>query len=61
VILQVTNRNLCVGSIRVIGVASSSVLMVGDVETIQAASIFDTPSESLIGAPVVPLSTQGGT
>jgi len=61
VILQVTNRHLCVGSVRVIGVASSSVLMIGDAETIQAASTFDTPSESLISAPVVPLSTQGGT
>ncbi|KOP81688.1 spore gernimation protein GerPD [Cytobacillus solani] len=53
---QVYNRDLCVGDIRVIGVASSSLLMVGDTQTIQLASIFDTPAESLIIGPFVPLT-----
>lgn len=53
---QVYNRDLNVGNIRVIGVSSSSLLMVGDAETIQLASAFDTPAESLIIGPFVPLS-----
>jgi spore germination protein PD len=52
---EVYNRELCVGTIRIIGVASSSLVMVGDTETIQLASIFDTPAESLIIGPFVPL------
>jgi spore germination protein PD len=53
---QVYNRDICVGHIRVIGVSSSSLLMVGDAETIQLAATFDTPAESLIIGPFVPLS-----
>ncbi|MFC5735734.1 spore gernimation protein GerPD [Cytobacillus gottheilii] len=57
-IFQVYNRNLNVGNIRVIGVSSSSILLVGDAETIQLASTFDTPAESLIIGPFVPLSPE---
>lgn len=53
---QVYNRDLCVGSIRVLGVSSSSVLMVGDTQTIQLAATFDTPPESLLIGPFVPLT-----
>lgn len=53
---QVYNRDICVGDIRIIGVSSSSLLMVGDADTIQLAATFDTPSESLIVGPFVPLS-----
>lgn len=56
---EVVNRELCVGSIRVIGVSSSSLLMVGDTDSIQLTSLFDTPAESLIIGPFVPL-TPGG-
>ncbi len=52
---EVYNRVLHVGNIDVIGVASSSLLMVGDTETIQLTSAFDTPPESLIIGPFVPL------
>lgn len=55
---QVYNRDICVGNIRVIGVSSSSVLLVGDTQTIQLASIFDTPPESLIVGPFVPLTPE---
>ncbi|MBX9971915.1 spore gernimation protein GerPD [Cytobacillus firmus] len=55
---QVYNRDLCVGNIRVIGVSSSSVLMVGDTQTIQLAATFDTPLESLIVGPFVPLTPE---
>jgi spore germination protein PD len=57
-IFEVYNRDICVDSIRVIGVASSSLLMVGDTQTIQLASTFDTPAESLIIGPFVPLAAE---
>ena len=56
---EVVNRDICVGSIRVIGVSSSSLLMVGDTNSIQLTSLFDTPPESLIIGPFVPLAPQG--
>lgn len=56
---QVYNRDLNVGTINVDAVASSSLILVGDAETIQLASIFDTPAESLIIGPFVPLNPQG--
>lgn len=52
---EVYNRVLHVENIRIIGVASSSLFMVGDTETIQLTSAFDTPPESLIIGPFVPL------
>ncbi|MGD6841559.1 spore gernimation protein GerPD [Bacillus infantis] len=55
---EVYNRDLNVGSIHVIGVSSSSLLMVGDTQTIQLASTFDTPAESLIIGPFVPLTPE---
>lgn len=55
---HVYNRDLSVGNIRITGVASSSILMIGDTQTIQLASVFDTPPESLIIGPFVPLSPE---
>lgn len=52
---EVYNRDICVETIRIIGVASSSLVMVGDSQSIQLASTFDTPAESLIIGPFVPL------
>ncbi|MDP4103619.1 MAG: spore gernimation protein GerPD [Bacillota bacterium] len=57
-IFEVYNRDICVDSIRVIGVASASLLMVGDTQTIQLAATFDTPAESLIIGPFVPLAAE---
>ncbi|MCM3124923.1 spore gernimation protein GerPD [Mesobacillus sp. AQ2] len=57
---QVYNRDICVGDIRILGVSSSSLLMVGDADTINLASTFDTPAESLIIGPFVPLSPEAG-
>ncbi|MCV9887104.1 MULTISPECIES: spore gernimation protein GerPD [Metabacillus] len=54
----VVNRNIEVGNIRVVGVASSSVFLIGDTQTILLSSIFDTPPESLIIGPLVPLAPQ---
>jgi len=53
---EVYNREICVGNIKITGVASSSMVMIGDTETIQLASAFDTPPESLIIGPFVPLA-----
>lgn len=56
---EVVNREICVGNIRVTGVIGSSLLMVGDTNSIQLTSLFDTPPESLIIGPFVPLTAQG--
>jgi spore germination protein PD len=57
---QVTNKALCVGDIRIIGVSSSSVFLIGDTEQIICSSIFDTPPESVIvGAATLPPEEEG--
>lgn len=53
---NVINHQLCVHDIKVTGVSSSSLFLVGDAETIQLSSAFDTPPESLIIGPFVPLT-----
>ncbi|MED3623075.1 spore gernimation protein GerPD [Neobacillus thermocopriae] len=55
---EVYNRDLCVHNIEITGVTSSSMVFVGDTNTIQLASIFDTPPESLIIGPFVPLQPE---
>lgn len=57
--LNVVNRELCVNSIQLTGVSASSLFLVGDANTIQLASTFDTPAESLIIGPFVPLTPKG--
>ncbi|MFZ7945268.1 MULTISPECIES: spore gernimation protein GerPD [Bacillaceae] len=52
---EVYNRILHVDNIKIMAVASSSLFMIGDTETIQLTSAFDTPPESLIIGPFVPL------
>ncbi|XWN52780.1 spore gernimation protein GerPD [Anoxybacillus flavithermus] len=49
--MTVVNHHLSVGHIAIGGVASASLVLVGDSETIQLASAFDTPPESLIIGP----------
>lgn len=53
--LNVVNHQVCVGNIDIFGIASSSLFLVGDTETIQLSSCFDTPPESLIIGPLLPL------
>lgn len=55
---EVYNRDLCVENIKITGVASSSIVLIGDTESIQLASTFDTPAESLIIGPFVPLAPE---
>jgi len=52
----VVNKQLCVDNIRVLGVSSSSIFLVGDADSISLSSVFDTPPESLIIGPFVPLA-----
>ncbi|MFC0470359.1 spore gernimation protein GerPD [Halalkalibacter kiskunsagensis] len=52
----VVNKSICVDNIRIIGVSSSSVFLVGDTDSITLSSVFDTPPESLIIGPFVPLA-----
>lgn len=58
--MNVVNKGLNVGSIRIVGVGSSSVVLIGDTEVINASSVFDTPAESLIIGPLVPFAPEGG-
>ena len=53
---NVTNYNLCVNDIKLLSIASSSLLLVGDACNILLSSEFDTPPEALIAGPFVPLS-----
>lgn len=52
---RVTNHALCVGEVRIIGVSTSSVFIIGDTQTIVCSSIFDTPPESVSSGPLTPL------
>jgi spore germination protein PD len=54
----VINRDLSVGNIKIIGVSSSSVFLIGDTDSICLSSVFDTPAESLIIGPFVPLAPE---
>ncbi|WP_088042487.1 spore gernimation protein GerPD [Bacillus sp. EAC] len=54
--LNVTNCNLQVDTIKFTAVSSSSLFLIGDAHNISLSSIFDTPPESLIIGPFVPLS-----
>ncbi|CAM3510950.1 spore gernimation protein GerPD [Marinicrinis lubricantis] len=56
--LEVTNHQLHVGEVRIIGISTSSIFLIGDTETIQLSSAFDTPAESLIIGPLVPISSE---
>ncbi|RXI98207.1 spore gernimation protein GerPD [Anaerobacillus alkaliphilus] len=51
----VVNHDISVGDIKIRGVASSSIFLIGDTNNISLSSVFDTPPESLIIGPFVPL------
>lgn len=58
VCLNVVNERLEVGHIRIMAVGSSSVVLIGDTERIALSSVFDTPPESVIVGPLIPLSIE---
>ncbi|WP_226682635.1 spore gernimation protein GerPD [Sutcliffiella horikoshii] len=55
---QVTNHNLQVNNVDILGVSSSSIFLVGDTQNICLSSYFDTPPEALVIGPFVPLTTE---
>lgn len=55
---SVENKEVCVGSVQITGVTSSSLFLIGDSQCITLSSIFDTPPESLIIGPLVPLAPE---
>ncbi|KGX92639.1 spore germination protein GerPD [Pontibacillus halophilus JSM 076056 = DSM 19796] len=54
---EVHNYGLTVGQVRILGVSSSSVFLIGDNEEMYLSSIFDTPPESIIVGQEPPAST----
>lgn len=54
--LTVINKELSVNDIKITGIASSAIFLIGDSQFITLSSIFDTPPESLIIGPLVPLT-----
>ncbi|SDW58116.1 hypothetical protein [Paenibacillus sp. CF384] len=58
--MHVVNHVLAVGSIQLTGVASASILQIGDTEEITLISMFDTPPESVIVGPIAPLDEPQG-
>jgi spore germination protein PD len=52
---QVTNGPVCVQTVSVLGVSSSSSFLIGDTESMTLSSYFDTPPESVIFGPLAPL------
>lgn len=57
--LNVTNDVLQVDHIEVLGVASASMLQIGDTDQVVLYSVFDTPPESVIVGPLAPLPEVG--
>lgn len=53
--MTVTNKCIRVGDMKISGVGSASLVLVGDAEVIASSSYFDTPADSLIFNPHVPL------
>ncbi len=54
---EVINKHLEVDEIKILGVSTASLVLIGDAETITAVCTFDTPPESVItGLPYVPLA-----
>lgn len=56
--LNVVNERLEVGHMHFMSVGSSSVVLIGDTERIVLSSVFDTPPESVIVGPLIPLSPE---
>lgn len=57
-ILEVVNHDLQVENVNIIAVASSSVFLVGDTNSIQLACAYDTPMSSFLIGPLVPLASR---
>lgn len=58
-IFEVINWDIHVGTMKINAVASSSFVLIGDTNTIQLASFFDTPPDALLIGTFVPFVSQG--
>ena len=61
ILFHVTNYDLAVGRIEVLGVSSASMLQVGDTDQVTLYSMFDTPPESTIVGPLAPFPSPEGS
>ncbi|MEW9668735.1 hypothetical protein [Ammoniphilus sp. 3BR4] len=55
--MRVRNEKMDVKSIQIDAVASSSIFLIGDAEVITCSSIFDTPADSFVQDPQIPIVT----
>ena len=55
--VHIRNKKIKVGDVKVGGVGSASLFLIGDAEVITSASVFDTPADSLIYSRRVPYFT----
>ncbi|MBO8171736.1 MAG: hypothetical protein H0Z33_07595 [Bacillaceae bacterium] len=53
--MTVRNKKLSVKEVEIGGVGGASLVLVGDTEEITTSAMFDTPSDSLIVSPEVPV------
>ncbi|SFE75488.1 hypothetical protein SAMN05428981_10837 [Bacillus sp. OV194] len=51
--VKVINRKLAVHEVNIVGVSISSILLIGDAESISTGSAFDTPPTSLVVGPLL--------
>jgi spore germination protein PD len=51
----VVNHELKVGTIKSMGVSTAALFLIGDADVIIMSSILDTPPESMVDGPFVPL------
>ncbi|KGX87794.1 hypothetical protein [Pontibacillus litoralis] len=56
---EVHNCQLQIGNVKIDAISSSSTFLIGDNEQMALSSIFDTPPESIIITPFVPLGRNG--
>lgn len=55
--MTVRNEKIHVEGIEVAEVVRSSIVLIGDAEEITCSTIFDTPADSLVFSPEIPLVT----
>ncbi|USG68313.1 hypothetical protein NDK47_02300 [Brevibacillus ruminantium] len=53
--MTVTNHKLQVGSIQVNDVFRASLILIGDTDVMTCSMVFDTPADSLIFSPEIPI------
>lgn len=58
--MRVTNEKITIKQIDLGGVGASGVVLIGDAEVITSSSIFDTPADSVIQDPRIPIVTGTG-